>query len=48
MREQKEYQDIAQTVTSVGTQFLYSTDYLDPDHTFTLAEWLDVGQLNNP
>jgi hypothetical protein len=48
MGEQKEYQDIAQTITSVGTQFLYSTHYLDPDHAVTLAEWLDVGQINNP
>ena len=44
----KEYQDIAQTITSAGTQFLYSRDYLDPDHALTLAEWLDVGQVNNP
>ena len=48
MGEQKEFQDIAQTITSVGTQFLYSTEHLDPDHTFMLAEWLDVGQVNNP
>jgi hypothetical protein len=48
MGEQKEYQDIARTITSVGTQFLYSTHYLDPDHAVTLAEWLDVGQINNP
>jgi hypothetical protein len=48
MGEQKEYQDIAQTRTSVGTQFLYSTEHLDPDHAFTLAEWLDVGQVDNP
>ncbi|MBI5570371.1 MAG: hypothetical protein HY914_10540 [Desulfomonile tiedjei] len=48
MREQREYQDIARTITSVGTPFLYSTQHLDPDHAFTLAEWLDVGQVNNP
>jgi hypothetical protein len=48
MREQREYQDIAQTITSVGTLFLYSTQHLEPDHAFTLAEWLDVGQVNNP
>jgi hypothetical protein len=48
MAQQKEYEDIAQTITSVGTQFLYSTKHLDPDHAFTLAEWLDVGQVNNP
>jgi hypothetical protein len=48
MGEQKEYQDIAQTITSIGTLFLYSTQHLEPDHAFTLAEWLDVGQVNNP
>jgi hypothetical protein len=48
MGQQREYQDIAQTVTSVGTRFLYSTLHLEPDHAFTLAEWLDVGQVNNP
>jgi hypothetical protein len=48
MGEQIEYQDIAQTLTSVGTTFLYSNRYLDPDHASMLAEWLDVGQANNP
>jgi hypothetical protein len=48
MAYHKEYQDIAQTITSAGTQFLFSTDHLDPDHALTLAEWLDVGQVNNP
>jgi hypothetical protein len=48
MGEQSEYQDIARTTTSVGTVFLYSRRYLEPDYAFTLAEWLDVGQVNNP
>jgi len=48
MAYHKEYQDIAQTITSAGTQFLYSADYLDSDHAHLLAEWLDVGQANNP
>jgi len=48
MGQQKEYQDIAQTITSIGTLFLYSRQYLEPDHAFTLAEWLDVGQVNSP
>jgi hypothetical protein len=48
MREQTEYQDIAQTITSAGTSFLYSTQHLETDHAFALAEWLDVGQVNNP
>jgi len=48
MAEQEEYQDIAQTTTSVGTIFLYSTRYLEPLYASSLAEWLDVGQANNP
>lgn len=48
MGEQREYQDIAQTVTSIGTPFLYSTQHLEPRYASTLAEWLDVGQANNP
>lgn len=43
-----EYQDIAQTTTTLGALFLYSTRHLDPDHASTLAEWLDAGQPNNP
>jgi hypothetical protein len=48
MAELGEYQDIARTITSVGTVFLYSQRHLEPDHAFTLAEWMDVGQVNNP
>jgi hypothetical protein len=48
MGEQREYEDIAQTVTSVGTPFLFSTRHLDSDHASILAEWQDVGQINNP
>jgi len=48
MGQQTEYQDIAQTTTSVGTIFLYSNQHLDPGHASMLAEWLDVGQANNP
>ncbi len=48
MREGKEYQDIAQTTTSIGTVFLYSNRHLDPDYASMLAEWFDVGQANNP
>jgi len=44
----KEYQDIQQTTTSVGNVFLYSRQYLNPDYAAMLAEWLDVGQSNNP
>ena len=48
MRENDQYQDIRQTTTSVGTRFLYSTLYLPTNHASMLAEWLDVGQANNP
>ena len=48
MGQEAEYQDIAQTTTSVGTIFLYSNQHLDPGHASMLAEWLDVGQANNP
>lgn len=48
MSEQGEYRDIARTTTSIGTIFLYSSRHLEPDYAFTLAEWLDVGQVNNP
>jgi hypothetical protein len=48
MAEQEEYQDIRQTTTSIGTVFLFSTLYLDPDYATFLAEWIDVGQVNNP
>jgi hypothetical protein len=48
MRQQGEYEDIARTTTSVGTVFLYSRRHLEPDYAFALAEWLDVGQVNNP
>ena len=48
MAEQEEYQDIRQTTTSIGTVFLFSTLYLDPDYAAFLAEWIDVGQVNNP
>jgi hypothetical protein len=42
------YQDIAQTTTSAGNVFLYSTLHLDTDYAATLAEWIDVGQHDNP
>lgn len=48
MADQQEYQDIAQTRTSIGTIFLYSSQSLDPAYASMLAEWLDVGQANNP
>ncbi len=48
MGGQTEYQDIAQTTTSIGTIYLYSNQHLEPDYASMLAEWLDVGQANNP
>lgn len=48
MAENKAYQDIARTTTSIGTVFLYSNRHLEPDYASVLAEWLDVGQMNNP
>jgi hypothetical protein len=48
MAEQEEYQDIAQTTTSVGTVFLFSRLHLEPDYASMLAEWYDVGQSKSP
>ena len=48
MVDQQEYQDIQQTTTSIGTVFLFSTLYLEPDYATFLAEWVDVGQVSNP
>ena len=42
------YQDIRQTKTSLGTVFLYSTMHLEEGYASMLAEWIDVGQANNP
>jgi hypothetical protein len=44
----EEYGDIAVTTTSTSRVFLYSTLHLEPDHASMLAEWIDVGQSNNP
>ena len=48
MADQKEYRDIRQTTTSIGTVFLFSTLHLEPDYATFLAEWVDVGQTRNP
>jgi hypothetical protein len=48
MGSQEEFQDIVRTTTSIGTVFLYSNRHLDAIYASTLAEWLDVGQVNNP
>jgi hypothetical protein len=44
----EEFCDIARTTTSASSVFLYSTLYLEPGHACMLAEWLDVGQFDNP
>ena len=48
IEDQQEYQDIRRTTTSIGTVFLFSTLYLEPDYATFLAEWIDVGQVSNP
>ncbi len=48
MRAEEGYRDIASTTTSSPRVFLYSTLHLEPDHAAMLAEWLDVGQFENP
>lgn len=42
------FRDIAHLTTSIGNLFAYSTDHLDPGHAAMLAEWADVGQIENP
>ena len=48
MSNREEFQDISQVSTSLGRVFLYSSKYLDRDHALMLAEWIDVGQFENP
>jgi hypothetical protein len=48
METEEEYRDILTATTSTSRVFLYSTLYLEPDHASMLAEWLDVGQFDNP
>ncbi|MGA2400390.1 MAG: hypothetical protein ABSG91_01635 [Syntrophobacteraceae bacterium] len=48
MKLEGSYSDIAQSTTSIGNIFAYSTDFLDHDHAVMLAEWFDVGQVENP
>ena len=42
------YRDIARTRTSTGNEYLYSTAHLEADYASSLAEWIDVGQYDNP
>jgi hypothetical protein len=40
--------DIARTTTSASREFLYSTRFLEPAHASLMAQWIDVGQSENP
>lgn len=48
MGAETEFCDIALTTTSSSRVFLYSAIHLEPGHASMLAEWLDVGQQDNP
>jgi hypothetical protein len=48
MAAKGEYSDIVPTTTSASRMFLYSTIHLEADYASMLAEWIDVGQLDNP
>ena len=48
MAAQDAYRDIARTRTSAGNEYLYSTAHLEPDYASSLAQWIDVGQYDNP
>jgi hypothetical protein len=48
MADEDAYRDIARTRTSAGNEYLYSTTHLEADHAASLAEWIDVGQYDNP
>jgi hypothetical protein len=48
MAGSEEYQDIAQTTSSIGRVFLFSKLHLEPDYASMLAEWIDVGQSKSP
>ncbi len=48
MTAQDAYRDIARTRTSAGNEYLYSTAYLEADYASSLAQWIDVGQYDNP
>ncbi len=45
---QEEGRDIAQVRASNGALYLYCTSYLVPALALSLAEWIEVGQKDNP
>jgi len=48
MSQREEFRDISRVSTSIGHVFLYSSRYVDRDYAMMLAEWIDVGQFENP
>jgi len=48
MAAEEEYRDIVPATTSVSRVFLYSTIHLEAEYASMLAEWIDVGQFENP
>lgn len=48
MENVTDFRDIKRTATSTSREFLYSANYLEPLHASMQAEWIDVGQLENP
>ncbi len=48
MAATENYNDIAATSTSASGIYLYSTAHLETEYAVMLAEWLDVGQSDNP
>jgi hypothetical protein len=48
MAETAGYEDIVNTTTSNSGIYLYSTFHLEAEYAEMLAEWLDVGQSDNP
>jgi hypothetical protein len=48
IRENQEYNDIKQTIASNGSIYLYSDKHLTDGHAEALAEWIEIGQFQNP
>ena len=48
MAATEDYDDIKATSTSASGIYLYSTTHLETEYAVMLAEWLDVGQSDNP
>jgi hypothetical protein len=48
MRADAQYADIATARASNGAEFLFSSNHLSRDQAVSMAEWLAVGQCDNP